>query len=180
MNELYLDDGGRPAGPYPVQQIREFLRDSLVTPDHLASGSPEGPWTSLRQLGLLALPAAASSLPAPAAISPVPTVQVAVLNPVPQRQTSGLAIGAFVCALLIFIPGIDLITWLPALILGHMALGQTRRDPTLGGRGLAVAALWITYIVLAIGAIAIAFWLLIVVGLLTAAGSMGQPVRQPF
>jgi hypothetical protein len=40
-----------------------------------------------------------------------------------------------------------------AIILGHIALSQTERDPNLGGRRFAIAALIITYSLLAIGLI---------------------------
>jgi hypothetical protein len=80
--------------------------------------------------------------------------------PVAQRA-SGQAITAFVFSLLNFVPGINLISWLIAIILAHSALSDMRRDPSLGGRGLAVAALWITYTLLFFGLI---IGILIVIG----------------
>lgn len=71
---------------------------------------------------------------------------------VPAR-TSGLAVAAFVLSLCNLIPGVNLITWIVAIILGHIALAQTDRDPALGGRRLAIAALIITYSLLALGLI---------------------------
>jgi len=172
MKEIYLQDQGNAAGPYPIEQVRDFIRDGVVAPEHLASASPDGPWLPLQELGVTAtevvLPP--SSLPAPAAISAVPAMQVSVVNPAPQKPTSGLAIGGFVCGLLMFIPGLNFIAWLPALILSHLALGEIRRDPELGGRGLAVAALWITYIILGLGLLVL-FGLLVIPSFLAAMGS---------
>jgi nitric oxide reductase large subunit len=78
------------------------------------------------------------------------------------QRASGQAITAFVFSLLNFVPGINLISWLIAIILAHSALSDMRRDPSLGGRGLAVAALWITYTLLFFG---------LVIGILIIIGS---------
>ena len=81
--------------------------------------------------------------------------------PVAQR-TSGQAITAFVFSLLNFVPGINFISWLIAIVLAHSALADIRRDPSLGGRGLALAALWITYSLIFLG---------IIIGILIAIGA---------
>ncbi|WP_309102684.1 DUF4190 domain-containing protein [Microbacterium sp.] len=69
------------------------------------------------------------------------------------RPTSGLAITALVCGLAGLI-----LSWLifpvlasvAAVITGHMALGQTKKDPALGGRGMALAGLILGYAVVGI------------------------------
>jgi hypothetical protein len=83
-------------------------------------------------------------VPAPAA----PNQEVA------PNRTSGIAIAAFVLSICNFIPFVNFVAWIVAIILGHIALSQTERDPTLGGRRFAIAGLIITYSVLAIGLIA--------------------------
>ena len=77
------------------------------------------------------------------------------------QRTSGQAITAFVFSLLNFVPGINLISWLVAIILAHSALSDMRRDPSIGGHGFAVAALWITYTLLFLGLV---IGVLIVIG----------------
>ena len=69
------------------------------------------------------------------------------------RRTSSLAVTALVMALLNFVPFVNFISWLFAIIFGHIALSQIESDPSLEGRGMAVAALVITYILLALGVI---------------------------
>jgi hypothetical protein len=66
-------------------------------------------------------------------------------------RTSGLAIAALVLALCNFIPYVNFFSWILALVFGHTALGQMKRDPALTGRGLALAALGITYFLLVMG-----------------------------
>ncbi len=71
------------------------------------------------------------------------------------ERTSGMAVAAFVCALVsIFISvlwPIALVLWLLSLVLGHTAISNCRSDPTLRGKGLAVAAVSISYVVLGLG-----------------------------
>jgi hypothetical protein len=91
-------------------------------------------------------------------VAPLPPGQVAPSYPDPFSQgaprTCGLAIASLVLAICSLIPYVDLITWIFAIILGHIALVQIKRDPSLTGRGLAIAGLAITYSFLVLGVIA--------------------------
>jgi len=62
-----------------------------------------------------------------------------------RAATCWLAVAAFVVSCCSFVPYLNLVSWLPSLVLGHWALGQIRRDPVLEGRGLAISALFISY-----------------------------------
>ena len=88
-----------------------------------------------------------------------PIYQMRAISPPPTQnptRTSGLAIAAFVLSLCNFIPYINFAAWILALVFGHTALSQMKRDPSLDGRGMAVAALVITYFLLAVGVIIVA------------------------
>jgi len=67
------------------------------------------------------------------------------------RRASGLAIAALVMSLLNFVPGLNFVTWILALIFGHVALSNIKHDSTLEGRGMAIAGLVITYSLLGLG-----------------------------
>ena len=71
--------------------------------------------------------------------------------PVPAaRPTSGLAITSLVCGiagLVLFWAVVPMLASIVAVITGHMALGQTKRNPALGGRGMAFAGLITGYVV---------------------------------
>ena len=56
-------------------------------------------------------------------------------------RTSGMAIAALVMGLCNFVPYLNFVTWILALVFGHVALSQMKRDPELGGRGMALAGL---------------------------------------
>lgn len=63
--------------------------------------------------------------------------------------TCWMAVAAFVVSCCSFVPYLNLISWLPSLVLGHLALQQIQRQPELEGRGLALGALMIAYTMLA-------------------------------
>ena len=71
-------------------------------------------------------------------------------EPAPVR-TSGLAVAALIAGLCCFLPYVKLIAWIPALLFGHTALVQMKRDPSLGGWWIAVAGLAVTYFMLILG-----------------------------
>ncbi|WP_336645657.1 DUF4190 domain-containing protein [Microbacterium sp. USHLN186] len=74
-----------------------------------------------------------------------------------RRPPSGLAVAALVCGI-VGIVGSPLIAFLlvpvlvplAAVVLGHMARAQIRRDPGLGGSGMALTGLILGYVPLAI------------------------------
>lgn len=70
-----------------------------------------------------------------------------------QGRTSGLAIASMVL-------GIVWVYWLGsilAIIFGHVAISQMRRDPNLRGKGMAIAGIVLGYVGVAIFVLAILF-----------------------
>lgn len=66
------------------------------------------------------------------------------------RPVSGLAITSLVCGIagiVLFWAVVPMLASIVAVITGHMALGQTKRNPALGGRGMAFAGLITGYVV---------------------------------
>lgn len=106
-------------------------------------------------------PQPAQNQPVPPAYSPTTPPAYApygapVYPAVPApRPTSGLAITSLICgiagAVLVWAI-IPVLASIAAVITGHMALGQTRRDPAVGGRGMAIAGLILGYAMIAIAA----------------------------
>ena len=91
----------------------------------------------------------------PQSVSSPPGPQMIAMQMVPQvpGRTSGLAVASFVLSLCNFIPFVNLLSWLLSIIFGHVALANISKDPNLGGRGLAIAGLVITYSLFALGLI---------------------------
>lgn len=68
----------------------------------------------------------------------------------PVRPASGLAITSLVCGIagiVLFWAVVPMLASIAAVITGHLALGQTKRDPQVGGRGMAFAGLILGYLV---------------------------------
>lgn len=69
------------------------------------------------------------------------------MNPPPlpfARKNSGLAVASLVCGILSLIC-LGLLSGIPAVICGHLARGKIKRDPSVGGEGLALAGLIMGY-----------------------------------
>ena len=62
----------------------------------------------------------------------------------PAATMNPLAVVAFCCALALPL----MVLWVPGLVLGHIALHQINRDPTQRGRGLAVTAIVIGWVII--------------------------------
>lgn len=73
-----------------------------------------------------------------------------------RSQSCSLAIIAFILSLISIFTGF---TFIPGIICGHLAIAQCNRDPSLSGRGFAVASLVIGYIILVFAFIVAMFWL---------------------
>ena len=106
-------------------------------------------------------PQPAQNQPVPPAYSPTTPPAYApygapVYPAVPApRPTSGLAITSLICGIagvVLVWAIIPVLASIAAVITGHMALGQTRRDPGIGGRGMAITGLILGYAMIAIAA----------------------------
>lgn len=74
-------------------------------------------------------------------------------------KTSGLAVASLVCSCATVLVGP--LGAIPGIICGHLARRQIKRDPSLGGRGLATAGLIVGYGLLAVFVGLITVWTLI-------------------
>lgn len=94
------------------------------------------------------------------------TEPAAPAAPPAPRRTSALAIAALACGIagLTVFP---LLASFPAVVLGTMARGELRRDPTLEGDGLATAGLvlgWIGVALAVLGLLVFLFLVLLLLG----------------
>jgi len=76
-----------------------------------------------------------------------------------KTRTSGLSITAMILGILslvlVWAPFVGIILGILGIIFGGIGMGQTRRDPNLGGRGMAIAGL-------VCGIIGVAIWVILV------------------
>lgn len=74
------------------------------------------------------------------------------------RPTSGLATTSLICGIagvVLFWAVVPLIASIVAVITGHLALRQTKANPAIGGRGMAIAGLIMGYVMIGLLAIGI-------------------------
>ena len=162
--QIYILRDNQQTGPFTEAEVRAELAAGTVTPDSLVwwDGLPE--WKALSQTPIGAAPAAAP------VVTPAAVVPPSVTEFVPgATRTSGLAIVSLIAG----IPGFVCapVLGLTAVILGHIARSQIRKDPTLKGSGLALTGLVFGYLWLVLFVAWIGF-------LLTAGGKNFQAQLQ--
>jgi hypothetical protein len=141
--QLYLHQNGQQLGPFTEAEIRAKLADGTAGTQDLVWWEGQPGWVLLGATPLVidaSLPPSAATAPptAPGVVASAVTPGVPVTTP----GTSGLAIGSLVCGVSSLLVGI---TFIPAIVLGHLALGKIRETPGLKGRGMAITGLVIGY-----------------------------------
>jgi hypothetical protein len=142
--QIYVHRDGQQLGPFSEAELKAQLGSGTISWQDLAWWEGQAGWVPIEQTSLAASappPApAAGSIAAPSPVA-APTISGA---PVPAgERTSGMAIAALVCGLSAVIIGI---TFIPAIILGHLSLGEIKRNPGMQGRGLAITGLVFGYL----------------------------------
>ena len=165
MSEWYYGQGGQQEGPLDDAVMRERIAAGQVSSTDLVWREGMAEWLPLSQVTELSTVAAATESPyATPATHPVATGTA--LPYVAAPPTSGLAIAALVCGILAILSScmyIGIIFGIPAVITGHMAMKSFKMpQPTVGGKGMALAGLICGYIgsafsLLMIGFVAFAF-----------------------
>jgi len=145
--QIFIHNGGKQLGPFPESQVSEMLRTGQVTGTDLAWSEGMETW---KPLSLFAQFQAGGPPPIPGQ-PPVPPV---VSVPPSQRKTEPLSIWSLVLGILSIVV-CSLLTGIPAVICGHIGLGRIKRDPSLDGKGMALAGLITGYFGLLVPVIAI-------------------------
>jgi len=79
----------------------------------------------------------------------------------PARKTDGLAVAALVLGIVSFLPPF-MVCSIPAIVMGAISMNRIKKDPSLAGKGMAMAGL-------ICGSAAIVIWIcLIIIGLIFA------------
>ncbi len=146
--QIYINRNNQQLGPFTEAEIRAQLTSGAISLQDYVWWEGQVTWLPLGQTAL----AGGATPPVP----PPPTPGAPVIHSVTTttESTSPLAIWSLVCGCLTLLCG--LFAAIPAIILGHLALGDIKKHPARPGRGLALAGLVIGYImtVLSIAALA--------------------------
>ena len=150
--QIHIARNGQAIGPFSLEEINRQLAAGTLSLSDQAWYEGAAGWAPLSTVpgvtggsaaGIPSNPLGATGTGAPAIVTP---------TSVPGSPTEPLAIWSLVLSLLgLFCCG--LLSGIPGIICGHLALSKINKKPELQGRGLAMAGLIIGYF-------AALFWLL--------------------
>ena len=148
MAMIHVSRSGQTLGVFEEDRVREGLRTGEFIGTDLGWTEGMPTWRPLSELESFRTPAAAPPPPVtqvPTATSQLPgTPTPATTATVPMVRTEPLAIWSLVLSLVGFFC-CGFLTAIPGVICGHIALSRIAQQPTLQGRGMAIAGLVIGY-----------------------------------
>jgi hypothetical protein len=150
--QIYVHQNGQQLGPLSEADIQARLAAGTISRDDLVWWEGQPGWVALGQSPLAPGPA---QIPPPAPVSPADIAMMPGSTPLDNRgagRTSGLAVGSLISGIASFFVGISFIL---AIILGHLALSQIRKNPGMQGRGMAMAGLIMGYLYPAVAVVAL-------------------------
>lgn len=136
--QIYVHRDNRQLGPFTEAELKAQLSSGAISLQDHVWWDGQANWIPLGQSSL----AATLSLATPPVPKPGMPAVPGTHSVVP--VTSQLAIWALVCGCLSLL--CSLFTSIPAIILGHLALVEIKKNPSLQGRGMALAGLIIGYV----------------------------------
>ena len=147
--QIHIGRNNQQLGSFTVQQVLGGLASGQFLPTDIAWHEGLGDWEPLSSLAALNAaeppPVAAAPPPVPQAIfQPQPAAQP-MLQPTATSSLAGWSLGLGIGSFFFY-----LLTAIPAVICGHMALGRIKRSGgALGGSGLAITGLVLGYMMIA-------------------------------
>jgi hypothetical protein len=137
--QIYVHRNNQQLGPFTEEQLKAQLADGTLSLQDHAWWQGQTNWVPLSQTPFAATPS--PGVPSiPGAVPAIPA-----FNP-PYEKTSNLALWSLICGICSLFCGI---LFIPAIILGHMGLNETNKNPAIKGRGLALGGMIIGYILFA-------------------------------
>jgi hypothetical protein len=140
--EYYVLIDNKQSGPFTMEQLESMIAAGTISAatSYWTQGLAE--WKPLSALGLGGSPSA----PPPMRTTTPPKMRPSGAgNSAAPPKTSGLAIASLILGLLSFI--LSIFTAIPAVICGHISLGQIKKSAgAVTGRGMAIAGLVLGYL----------------------------------
>jgi hypothetical protein len=167
--QIYIHRNNQQLGPYNEEQVKALIATGSISLQDHAWWQGQATWLPLAQTPFAGGLSSAAPLPSSTA-PPLPPSGTGVGPHWLPHRTSSFAVWSMVCGILsLFSCGLASI---PAIILGHMGLSETR-NPNVQGRGMAWSGLIMGYAL-------IAFFLLVFLVSFGAFGILGYQVNNTF
>ena len=128
--QIFINKNGNQLGPFPESEVTGMLKSGQVAGTDLAWSEGMETWKPLSSFTQFQ-----SQAGGPPALPALPS----------QRRTEPFSIWSLALGILSLV-GCSLLAGIPAVICGHVGLGRINRDPSLDGKGIAVAGLITGYI----------------------------------
>lgn len=132
--QIFIHKNGQQLGPFPEAKVAEMLKTGQVAPTDPAWSEGMEKWSPLSTFPQFQS-AAGSPPPLPASTPAQPALS----------KTEPLSTWSLVLGILSLV-GCSFLAGIPAVICGHVSLGRIKRDPSLDGKGTAIAGLITGYI----------------------------------
>jgi len=165
--QIYVHRNGQQLGPLTEADVRAQLAAGTLSPQDHVWWQGQATWIQLQQSPFAPLPPLPGLGPAATLPSPFPGAPPVSFTVPHSAQSSDFATWSMVCG--IFCVFCGLLAAIPAIVFGHLARAQIKKNPTLQGRGQALAGLIIGYLVLVITLL-----IFIAYGVLYAMGAEGK------
>jgi hypothetical protein len=165
--QIYIHRNNQQLGPFTEAEVKAQLASGAISLQDHVWWQGQANWMPLGQSPF----ATTLSPTSPGSALTVPSALPGTIAGATAPETSKLAIWALACGCLSLL--CNLLTAIPAIILGHMSLAETKRNPAIQGRGMAMAGMILGYV---ITTLTVAYFILVFVVL----ASMGNQVKDVF
>ena len=155
--QIYIHRDNQQLGPFTEAEIKAQLASGVTSLQDNVWWEGQANWMPLGQSPLAATLSSTSPGYVPMVPSPLPETPAVPGASTTGQKTSNLAIWALVCGCLSLLCG--LLASIPAIIFGHIALGEIEGKPNRTGRGMALAGLIIGYVMTVLNIVIIACYL---------------------
>jgi hypothetical protein len=141
--QYFISRNGQQEGPYSVEEIRSKLASGELTLNDHGWQEKMPDWQILGSIPAFSVPGTF----APRTPPPAPSYEGSGRVSRGRKKTSGMAIASMVSGICTYVLCASIVTGIPAIILGHLALGRIKQSRGgLSGKGMAIAGLVMGYL----------------------------------
>jgi len=156
--DWYYSKRGAQQGPVSLDEMRRLLAEGDIAAGDLVWHEGMADWTAAGEVAELGAARGLDAGVAPAAGVPVgsPSVFPGAGSPIGAQPLKGMAIGSMICGIVGLLSCLGIPLGLIAVVLGHLARSNARRNPgVFGGEGMALAGLITGYVSIVVSVVMI-------------------------
>ena len=136
--QIHISRGGQEIGEYSLDEANRLLNEGALQLDDQAWTPGQSDWGALSGITGVVRP----NIPPPQMSAP--SIQA----------RSKYAVASLVCGVLCIVPGLNILTFIPALVLGQKTLKDVKEHPGMRGKGFGLTGTIFGCLILALFAFA--------------------------